>query len=75
MAYKNTNLTPLTKRITHIIGVSQQSVWYNVINRRSEETYCIKPHEGVWGSSENLQKLKVHQILCGFEFKAISKPP
>lgn len=32
MAYKNTNLTPLTKRITQIIGVSQQSVWYNVIN-------------------------------------------
>lgn len=31
--------------------------------------YCIKPHESVWGSSENLHKLKVHQILCGFHFK------
>ncbi len=74
MAHKNTNLTLDGKRITHITGVSQQSVGYDVIHRGSEEAYCVKPHEGVWGSSGNLQKLIVHQILCGFYFKAISEP-
>lgn len=31
--------------------------------------YCIKPHKGWKGRSENLCKLLVHQIVCGFHFK------
>lgn len=41
-----------------------------MLHRRRGKAYCAKPHEGVWvWDSQHLQKLIVHQILCGFPSK------